>query len=126
MISHKLFRDVAPDALPSDTEYEYCNFARAANPNGTPVRLWPGDNTPRTFKKCNLTNCQPPPGSTIIGAPPLVVETGLPDTSETITVDGVVVHTKEFKKNIARGRINPDTMEFEVFPTPREWREIDR
>jgi hypothetical protein len=53
-----------------DLEYGECNFSHAE-----PVfkdgkwlghKLFPGDDTPRTFRHCNLVNCEPPPNSTVI------------------------------------------------------------
>lgn len=69
MIRRKNFTNTDPAALPADTEYEECNFARASaigtDGSRTGVRLWPGDDTPRTFTRCNLVNCEVPPGSTV-------------------------------------------------------------
>lgn len=45
----------------ADTEYTLCNF-RQWTPH---TRIFPGDDTPRTFFKCNLYNCDLPPGSTV-------------------------------------------------------------
>jgi hypothetical protein len=68
MISRKNFVDVDPTQIPVDTEYFQCNFMRTqpdesgAQPVGH--RLFPGDDTPRIFRECNLVNCEPPPNST--------------------------------------------------------------
>lgn len=73
-----------------DTEYVDCNFTQAV----AHTRLFPGDDTPRTFIDCNLKNCDLGPGSTRDG--------GLhghsvrdPVNDETVTIDGVLVHTQE-------------------------------
>ncbi len=53
-----------------DTEYRNCNFSQpdcvddAGKMRG--VRIFPGDDTPRTFIGCNMVNCEPPLGSTQI------------------------------------------------------------
>ena len=53
-----------------DTEYRNCNFSVKVAIDGKEgkegVRLFPGDDTPRTYIECNLTNRIVPPGSTII------------------------------------------------------------
>lgn len=53
-----------------DLEYRNCNFRQEGQPDGLggwmPIRIFPGDDTPRTFFECNLVNCLPPPGSTLI------------------------------------------------------------
>lgn len=74
-----------------DTEYVECNFAQPEpvldGGDYIGVRLFPGDDTPRTFTHCTMTNCEPPPGSTCdrrctIKRKQVVVDT------DTITVDG--------------------------------------
>lgn len=53
-----------------DKEYQNCNFGQpdcvevAGKMRG--VRIFPGDDTARTFIGCNMVNCEPPPGSTQI------------------------------------------------------------
>ena len=53
-----------------DTHYENCNF-KQPEPEMLPTvkgtRIFPGDDTPRHFKECNLGNCEIPPGSTTEG-----------------------------------------------------------
>ena len=78
-----------------DTEYRNCNFSQPAPVDGTGeaagrmrgVRLFPGDDTPRTFIDCNLLNCEVPPGSTVIGGLTAVVERIT--TAELVNVDGL-------------------------------------
>ena len=61
-----------------DTEYVFCNFMQ---PQPTLVdgkwqgtRIFPGDDTPRTFRSCNLVNCEVPPGSTVIDCNTAIVQ----------------------------------------------------
>lgn len=124
MISNKNFSNADPTTLPADTEYENCNFTQrvpntsGANPVG--VRLWPGDDTPRTFTNCNMVNCEPPPGSTLVNCNTSVSEYDVFDRDETITVDGVVVSTRTFNKQVIHGKYNPETEAYEYLPTPVE------
>ena len=37
-------------------------------------RIFPGDDTPRTFTECNLVNCIVPPGSTIVDCNTSILE----------------------------------------------------
>ncbi len=59
-------------------EYKECNFTQpqSVKVGGKMqgVRLFPGDDTPRTFIDCNMVNCEPPPGSTLTGCNTVVVE----------------------------------------------------
>lgn len=124
MIKEKNFSNADPTTLPADTEYVRCNFTQTvpdtsgANPVG--VRLWPGDDTPRTFTNCNLVNCEPPPGSTVVQCNTTVSEYGVFDFEETITIDSVVVNTRTFTKQIIYGRYNPETETYDYLPTPVE------
>ena len=104
-----------------DTEYENCNFAQPAPVDTagvmTGIILFPGDNTPRTFTHCTMTNCEPPPGSTCnrrctIRRNEVVVDT------DTITVDGQSV-TLNLYANIVYGH-HLDGV-YVYFPEPKEY-----
>jgi len=92
-----------------DTEYRNCNFTQpapldvAGDKRG--IRLFPGDDTPRTFVECNLTNCEPPPGSTVTRCRAIMVETVETD-SETVTIDGDTI-TLQHHANYVYGRWTP-------------------
>jgi len=80
-----------------DTEYQNCNFCQPAPvPDGGDyigVRLFPGDNTPRTFTHCNMQNCEPPPGSTITRK--CIVKAHVVHvSSEYVTVDSIPIEVK--------------------------------
>ena len=126
-IFDKSFANMDPTTIPVDTEYVRCNFSRSnpdksgADPVG--VRLFPGDDTPRTFIECNLKNCEPPPGSTLTGCNTVIAEQDVFDRNETITVDSVVVSTRRFNKSVVYGRLNPETLLYEYKPTPEEYPE---
>lgn len=110
--------------IPVDSEYVSCNFTRpqpdtgGAQPVG--IRLFPGDDTPRTFRSCNLVNCELPPGSTVIDCNTAVVEYGVFDYDETITVDTVVVSTTTYTKAVVHGRYDPVGETYVYEPTPIE------
>ena len=123
-IRDKNFSNFDPAAIPVDSEYVACNFTQkvpdtsGAQPVG--VRLFPGDDTPRTFRNCNLVNCLPPPGSTVINCNTTIAEYDVFDFDETITIDGVVIDTTTHYKMVIHGRYDPDTETPEYHPTPIE------
>ena len=85
MTSRKNFENQATPSV-IDTEYVNCRFVQSA-PH---TRIFPGDDTPRTFTQCALNNCDLPPGSTVInGVHGHYVLDPLQD--ETITIDGEAV-----------------------------------
>ncbi len=73
-----------------DTEYRNCNFAQTLPDPNLPnkVRIFPGDDIPRTFIRCNLVNCEVPPGSTVIKCNTSIVAHNMLIGSITITIDG--------------------------------------
>lgn len=86
-----------------DTEYRHCNFTQLVpvDDGGLKrgVRLFPGDDTPRTFINCNMCNCEPPPGSALTKCNGVIKEFGVETTSDTITIDGesvVMQHHSDF------------------------------
>jgi hypothetical protein len=122
VIRQKNFSNWDVNDIPVDTEYEKCNFSQnvpdtsGANPVG--IRLFPGDDTPRTFRDCNMLNCEPPPGSTVDNCKTLIMAREQDAHTETITVDSVVVSSRTFKKSILYGKINPQTLVYEYEPVP--------
>jgi len=61
-----------------DTEYQNCNFSQQGETDGgsgwQPVRIFPGDDTPRTFIECNLGNAIPPPNSILTRCNTTIIE----------------------------------------------------
>jgi hypothetical protein len=109
-----------------DTDYILCNFFhdQPIDVGGgvfEGVRLFPGDDTPRSFTQCNLVNCAVPPGSTVINCNTSIVETGLLGATETVTIDGqdVVI---QHHKNRVHGKWTPTG--YEYHPSPIEF-EVD-
>lgn len=120
----KNFSNMDPATIPVDDEYIQCNFTQTvpdtsgADPKG--VRLFPGDDTPRIFRNCNLVNCEVPPGSTVENCNTTIKEFDISRGEETITVDGQVVHTRPLTKQVIYGRVNPSTGEYIYLPIPDE------
>lgn len=74
------------------------------------VRLFPGDDTPRTFIHCNLLNCEVPPGSTVVKCLTAMVETGVEVSTESIRTGGQNVIVKR-RANIIHGKWTPSGYE---------------
>jgi hypothetical protein len=107
MISEKNFSNMDPALIPVDTHYERCNFSRSQPELGPPVvgvRLFPGDDTPRTFTDCNLMNCEPPPGSTLVNCTTWIVTPGELGPVDELVVDGVVEHTVQYHDRTVHAR----------------------
>ena len=103
-----------------DTEYVECNFAQPepVNDGGTMkgVRLFPGDDTPRTFTHCTMTNCEPPPGSTC-DRRCTIREKQKHVSSEYVTVDGEQIEVKAYA-NVIHGHYRNG--EYVYLPEPHE------
>lgn len=84
-----------------------------------PHRLFPGDDTPRTFIDCNMVNCLPPPGSTVIRCNLKIIshDHALPP-ADTVTI-GATVITRPAFENRLYGRVDPETLTVQYLPTPR-------
>jgi hypothetical protein len=120
VIIKKNFAGVPVGDIPVDTEYKRCNFARPAPELGPPVvgvRLFPGDDTPRTFIDCNLVNCEPPPGSTLIRCNTTLNQQGVLGELDEVILDGVPVSSVQHKKTLVYGRWNPDTESY-IYEAP--------
>lgn len=89
IVERKNFSGQATSSI-TDTEYSRCNFAQVLPDPNLPnrVRIFPGDDTPRTFFRCNLVNCQVPSGSIIIKCNTSIVVPNALIGSITVTVDG--------------------------------------
>lgn len=109
-----------------DHAYVECNFSQyqPVDSGGgvyVGVRLFLGDDTPRTFTDCNLSNCEAPPGSTVIGGNTAIVQRDLLSRTETVTIDGVGVSI-DHHKNVVYGRWTPGGYDYKT--TPEEF-EVD-
>ena len=85
-----------------DTEYRDCHFAHdnpiTVDGKKRGVRIFPGDDTARTFIDCNMMNVEPPPGSTVTGGLSVIKENSVLVSSESATHDdesGTMFHYKD-------------------------------
>ena len=103
MTKNKNFRGQATPSL-LDTEYESCNFStlNCLTVGGKKVgmRLFPGDDTPRTFTKCNMMNCEPPPGSTLVKCNTAIRENAVEIGSEDLVIDSETIKVKSYANKI--------------------------
>lgn len=114
MVKGKNFSGLTTPPTPYDTEteFEQCNFSQpapdstGANPVG--IRLWPEDDTPRTFVRCNMANCEPPPDSSVTKCLTIMKSFGLPGLVDRVEVNGVVIDTYQNTFNRVHGRRQPD------------------
>lgn len=89
-------------------EYRNCNFSQLRP--GT--RLWPGDDTPRRFVECNLTNAVVPPGSTLERCNTTQVDLRVEAGTEDVTVGARTIQIKRYINRIL-GRLNRETLKLE-------------
>ncbi len=127
MISEKNFSNMDPTLIPVDASYERCNFSRSqplqTGPPALGVRLFPGDDTPRTFTDCNLFNCEPPPGSILNNCNTWIVSTGEIGPVDELIVDGVVQHTTQYHDRTMYGKYTTAGYVYEPTPvtTPEDY-----
>lgn len=106
-----------------DTAYEQCNFmSRSVNEiDGLKVgiRIFPGDDTPRTFLNCNLINRIVPPGSTIINCNTSIIEYDVVTSTETVQIGSEVISIDN-KSNFCHGFYDPETLSPDYKQVPDE------
>ena len=99
MTENKNFRGQATPSI-IDSEYRNCNFStqNCIDVGGIKkgIRLFPGDDTPRTFISCNLVNCEPPPGSTLFKCNTAIRENAVEVGSEDLEIDGDIIKVKSY------------------------------
>lgn len=106
-----------------DTAYRNCNFTHKTAVQDGSVwkghRLFPGDDTPRTFIHCNLINCEPPPGSTLVKCNTAIIRREVFDYSdEPIEIDGEKITVNHYKR-IVYGKYTEAG--YEYLPTLKEY-----
>lgn len=113
MTKGKNFSGQSTPSIVDDTYYR-CNFAqpqpvfyRDGSAHG--VQLFPGDDTPRTFIECNLTNCLVPPGSTVEDCNTAVVSRNIATITEEVEVDGRIVTRAIKEGNVMHGHYDEST-----------------
>ncbi|KPL13116.1 hypothetical protein AMJ85_00215 [candidate division BRC1 bacterium SM23_51] len=107
MTKHKNFSGQSTPSI-VDVVYYSCNLAQPQpvfNRDGSAkgVRLFPGDDTPRTFIQCNLTNCEVPPGSTVEECNTSVVSRNVAIETEEVVVDERTVTRTTKEGDIVHG-----------------------
>ena len=121
MISEKNFSNMDPAEIPVDSSYERCNFSQSQPASLGPavgVRLFPGDDTPRTFTDCNLFNCEPPPGSILNNCNTWIVSTGELGPIDELIVDGVVQDTTQYHDRTLYGKYDATLGDYVYEPVP--------
>ncbi len=107
MIKGKNFMGLEVADIPKDAEYKRCNFARRNCIDDSGVkkgaRLFPGDDTPRIFTLCNMSNCEPPPGSTVVNCNCSISAKQVVVGSDTVEIDGESITVYDYA-NISYGR----------------------
>ena len=103
-----------PNPVKAST-YTQCCFAhdQPIDTGGvkTGHRLFPGDDTPRTFIKCNLVNCEPPPGSTLVRCNTSIKTRGVVKSTTTVTIDDESLGVDELV-DIMHGRYDAETQTY--------------
>lgn len=122
MTQRKNFGGQVPPSI-IDTEYNNCNFLQPQPLNVGGLRrgvvIFQADTTPRTFVNCNLGNCEVPSGSIVTGCNTAMVERGLDNGTEAVTIDGEVIKITHHK-NVAYGRWTPSGYEDKATPVDIE------
>ena len=120
IISEKNFSNQDPTTIPVADEYRRCNFSRfqpdTSGAEVVGIRLFPGDDTPRTFIDCNLMNCEPPPGSIVTNCNTWIVTTGEPAFTEDLIIDGIVEHTIQYYDRTVHGKYVDGSYDRTGFP----------
>lgn len=74
-----------------DIEYRDCNFSHSncltVLGQKVGVRIFPDDDTPRTFIDCNMTNCEPPPESSMINSYSTITERMVISNTDIVQID---------------------------------------
>lgn len=107
-----------------DTQYIGCNFFQdqpdEVDGKKVGVRLFPGDDTPRHFERCNLINCLVAPGSTFHDCNTAIVEYDVLMSEDVLLINGVEINRKQHKKSFVHGRYLQSNGQIEHKPAPIE------
>ncbi|KKN09306.1 hypothetical protein LCGC14_1047970 [marine sediment metagenome] len=104
----------------ADRTYHGCNFSQPApvDVGGgvyIGVRLFPNDAADYTFAGCGLSNCEPPPGSTVEKCNTTIRRSRVPTGTDTVTIDGESVGLQHHA-NYIYGRWTPSGYEYKPIP----------
>lgn len=87
-----------------DIEYRDCNFSHSncLTVLGKKVghRIFPDDDTPRIFIDCNMTNCEPPPGSSMINSYSTITERMIVTNVEILQIDAEQIEVNDYADRI--------------------------
>lgn len=121
MIEWKNFMKTPIADIPKDLEYQHCNFSQKTCVDDGGVkkghRLFPGDDTPRTFIRCNMCNCEPPPGSTCVQCGGTIKDYAVLESTEKIEIGGIEIKQNNYV-DITYGRFRDGTYHYK--PTPQK------
>ena len=122
MIEFKNYSGNPDPDVGGETEFFRCNFSQPEpvldGADYVGVRLFPDDDTPRTFTKCNLVNCAFPPGSTVVSGNTTIRRSRVVKEVDEIEVDGFSIPVEIFV-DIIYGIQRPAGI-YEYFPEPVE------
>jgi len=112
---------VSPD-VGGETEFTRCNFSQPEpvldGTNYIGTRLFPGDDTPRYFTRCNLVNCELPPGSTATKCNTTIRRTLVQTGTDEIVINGTALVTPIYH-DVIYGRLTGPSV-YEYHPSPIE------
>jgi len=118
MTKNKNFRGQATPSI-IDTEYRKCNFSTmnclTVDGQKKGMILFPGDDTPRTFRRCNMVNCEPPPDSMLIKCNTTIRENTVEVGSEDLTIDGDTIQVRDYA-NIIYGKYKGGQYVYQPIP----------
>jgi hypothetical protein len=119
MIEWKNFMNVPIEDIPKDEEYQHCNFSQktCVHDGGTVKghRLFPGDDTPRTFIRCNMCNCELPGGSTCVQCNGAIKDFAVLDSTEKIEIGGIEIEQNDYV-DILYGRFRDGVYDYKSTP----------
>lgn len=129
MIERKNYSGNPDPDVGGETEFTRCNFTQPEPVlDGSVyigVRLFPGDDTPRTFIDCNLVNCEVPPGSTVTRGNTTIRRTRVQTSSDELVIDGVTLTTPIYQDVIYGKRTGVGVYEYHPTPVYLDNSEVD-
>ena len=120
MIERKNFSGNPDPDVGGETEFTQCNFTQPEpvldGEEYIGVRLFPGDDTPRTFTRCNLVNCEAPPGSVMNNCNTTIRRSLVVSATDEIEIDGFSIPVNLYVDIIYGRQIDPGIYEYHPEP----------
>ena len=120
MIESKNYSGNPDPSVDGETEFVRCNFSQPEpvldGAVYVGVRLFPGDDTPRTFTNCNLVNCEVSAGSTMVKCNTTIRRTRVQTGSDELVVDGVSIATPIYHDFIYGRQVSPGEYDYKDEP----------